>query len=321
MSDDPYAALGLTKTATAADIKKAYRRLVRTSHPDLHPDDSKAEGRFKTITAAHDLLKDPATRARFDAGEIDASGAERPPERAGRSFYRDYADAPGQSYPQGQRFEDFGDPSDIFAHILRQRAQSGTGQRGPFGNSDFSAPGQDLRFSLEVPFLEAVRGSKTRITLPGGDSIEVQIPKGLNDGQTLRLRGRGGPGYGGGPAGDALVTVAVRPHPVFRREGDDIVLTLPISMDEAILGGKVAVPTIDGPVSLTIPKGATSGQTLRLRGRGVQPVRATKAGDQRVELRIATPPLIDASLQAFMEDWRKTHNYDPRKAAFEGMPE
>ena len=325
MSDDPYAALGLTKTATAADIKKAYRKLVRTSHPDLHPDDPKAEGRFKAITAAHDLLKDPATRARFDAGEIDASGAERPPERTagqgGRTFYRDYADAPGQPYPQGQRFEDFGDPADIFAHILRQRAQSGSGQRGPFGDSDFSAPGQDLRFSLEVPFLEAVRGSKTRITLPGGESLDVQIPKGLNDGQTLRLRGRGGPGYGGGPAGDALVTVSVRPHPVFRREGDDIVLTLPISMDEAILGGKVAVPTIDGPVSLTIPKGATSGQTLRLRGRGVHPARAAKAGDQRVELRIATPPEIDASLQAFMEDWRKTHRYDPRKAAFEGMPE
>jgi DnaJ-class molecular chaperone len=321
MIDDPYAALGLTKTATPADIKKAYRKLVRTSHPDLHPDDPKAEGRFKIITAAHDLLKDPATRARFDAGEIDASGAERPPERAGRNFYRDYADAPGQSYPQGQRFEDFGDPSDIFTHILRQRAQSGTGQRGPFGDSDFSAPGQDLRFSLEVPFLEAVRGSKTRITLPGGENLDVQIPKGLNDGQTLRLRGRGGPGYGGAPAGDALVTVSVRPHPVFRREGDDIVLTLPISMDEAILGGKVAVPTIDGLVSLTIPKGATSGQILRLRGRGVHPQRAAKAGDQRVELRIATPPAIDADLQAFMENWRKTHGYDPRKAAFEGMPE
>ncbi len=321
MSDDPYAALGLTKTATAADIKKAYRKLVRTSHPDLHPDDPKAEGRFKTITAAHDLLKDPATRARFDAGEIDASGAERPPARAGRPFYRDYADAPGQSYPQGQRFEDFGDPSDIFAHILRQRAQTGAGQRSPFEDSDFSAPGQDLRFSLEVPFLDAARGTKTRITLPGGDSLEVHIPKGLNDGQTLRLRGRGSPGFGDGRAGDALVTVTVRPHPVFRREGDDILLTLPISIDEAILGGKVAVPTIDGPVSLTIPKGATSGQILRLRGRGVHPARATKAGDQRVELRIVAPPVIDAALQTFMEEWRKTHSYDPRKAAFEGMPE
>ena len=321
MSDDPYAALGLTKTATAADIKKAYRKLVRTSHPDLHPDDPKAEARFKTITAAHDVLKDPATRARFDAGEIDASGAERQTERGGRTFYRDYADAPGQTYRQGQGFEDFGDPSDIFAHILRQRAQTGSGQRGQFADSDIGAPGQDLRFSLEVPFLDAARGTKTRITLPGSDSFEVQIPRGLNDGQTLRLRGRGGPGYGGGPAGDALVTITVRAHPVFRRDGDDIVLTLPISIDEAILGGKVAVPTIAGLVNLTIPKGATSGQTLRLRGRGVHPARAAKAGDQRVELRIATPPKIDESLQGFMENWRKANAYDPRKAVFEGIPE
>ena len=325
MSNDPYAALGLTRAATAADVKKAYRKLVRTSHPDLHPDDPKAEGRFKTITAAHDLLKDPATRARFDAGEIDASGAEYPPERhtggGGRTFYRDYADAPGQSYREGQRFDDLGDPSDIFAHILRQRAQSGAGQRGRAGDNDFSAPGQDLRFSLEVPFLDAARGTRTRISLPDGDSLEVQIPKGLNDGQTLRLRGRGSPGFGNRPAGDAFVTVSVRPHPVFRRDGDDILLTLPISIDEAILGGKVAVPTIAGPVSLTIPKGATSGQTLRLRGRGVHPARAAEAGDQRVELRVAIPPKIDASLQAFMEEWRKTNSYDPRRAAFEGMPE
>lgn len=321
MSDDPYAALGLTKSATAAEIKNAYRKLVRRFHPDLHPDDPKAETRFKTISVAHDLLKDPATRARFDAGKIDASGAERPTDRGGRTFYRDYADAPGQSYPQGQRFEDFGDPADIFAHILRQRAQSGTGQRGPYGDGDFSAPGQDLRFSLDVPFLDAVRGTKTRITLPRGDSLEVQIPKGLSDGQTLRLRGRGSPGMGDGPAGDALVTVAVRAHPVFQRDGNDILLTLPISIDEAILGGKVAVPTVDGPVSLTIPKGAASGQTLRLRGRGVHPDRAAKAGDQRVELRVALPPEIDASLQTFMENWRKTNHYDPRKASFEGMPE
>lgn len=317
MSNDPYAALGLTKTATAADIKKAYRKLVRTSHPDLHPDDPTAEGRFKTITAANDVLKDPATRVRFDAGEIDATGAER----GGRTFYRDYADAPRQSYPQGQRFEDFGDPSDIFAHILRQRAQSGPGQRDEFRDREFSAPGQDLRFSLEVPFLDAARGTKTRITLPSGENLEVKIPKGLNDGRTLRLRGRGSAGYGGGPAGDALVTVSVRAHPAFRRDGDDILLTLPISIDEAILGGKVAVPTIDGRVNLTIPMGATTGQILRLRGRGVHPARAVKAGDQRVELRIAAPPRIDESLKAFMEDWRKTNAYDPRKTVFEGMPE
>ncbi len=306
MIDDPYAALGLTRTATAADIKQAYRKRVRTSHPDLHPDDPKAEARFKAVTAAHDLLKDPDTRARFDAGEIDASGAERAP----RTYYRDHADAPGQGFGQGRGFDDFGDPSDIFAHILRQRA------RGGAGDPTFTAPGQDLRYTLEVPFLDAVRGAKTRITLPDGNGLEVQIPRGLNDGQTLRLRGRGGPGHGGGPAGDALVTVQVRPHPVFRREGDDIVITLPITIDEAILGAKVTAPTIDGPVNLTVPKGASSGRILRLRGRGVTRAGAgpnTPAGDQRVELRIVAPPDIDTSLSDFMTEWRKTHAHDPRK--------
>jgi DnaJ-class molecular chaperone len=308
MSNDPYSTLGLTKTATAADIKKAYRKLVRTSHPDLHPDDAGAEARFKAVTVAHDLLKDPATRARFDAGEIDASGAERAP----RTYYRDHADAPDQRFSQGSGFGDFGDPSDIFAHILRQRGRGN--DRG------YPQPGPDLRYTLEVPFLDAVRGAKTRITLPEGGNLEVQIPKGMQDGQTLRLRGRGGAGYDGGPVGDALVTVQVRSHPVFQREGDDIAMSLPITIDEAILGGKVTAPTIDGPVSVTIPKGASSGRVLRLRGRGV--ARANnKVGDQLITLRIVAPPVIDASLADFLAEWRKTHAHDPRKAMMEDMPE
>lgn len=310
MSDDPYAALGLTKSATAADIKKAYRKLVRSSHPDLHPDDAGAEARFKAVTAAHDLLKDPDTRARYDAGEIDASGAERPP----RTYYRDHAEAQDQGFNQSRGFEDFGDPSDIFAHFLRQHG------RGGQGDASFAQPGPDLRYTLDVPFLDAVLGAKTRITLPEGGNLEVQIPKGMVDGKTLRLRGRGGAGYGGGPAGDALVTVQVAPHPVFRRDGDDIAITLPITIDEAIMGGKVTAPTIDGPVSVTIPKGASSGRILRLRGRGV--VRATsQAGDALIELRIVTPPVIDAALSDFLQEWRKTHAHDPRKAMMEEVPQ
>ncbi|WP_054008776.1 DnaJ C-terminal domain-containing protein [Cypionkella psychrotolerans] len=312
MSDDPYSALGLSKSASAAEIKKAYRKLVRTSHPDLHPDDAGAEARFKVITAAHDLLKDPALRARFDAGEIDATGAERPP----RTYYRDHADAGGQGF--GQRsgptsgFGDFGDPSDIFAHILRQRARGGDG--------GYPQPGPDLRYSLEVAFLDAVLGSKTRISLPEGGNLEVRIPKGMQDGQSLRLRGRGGAGYDGGPAGDALVTVQIRPHPVFRREGDDILITLPITIDEAVLGGKVTAPTIDGPVSVNIPKGANSGRILRLRGRGV--ARASgPAGDALIELRIVTPPAIDAALSDFLAEWRKSHANDPRKAMMQEAAE
>ncbi len=308
MATDPYAALGLTKSATAAEIKSAYRKLVRTSHPDLHPDDAGAEARFKAVSAAYDLLKDPDTRARFDAGEIDASGAERPH----RTFYRDHAEAPGQGFGQGSGFGDFDDPADIFAHILRQRGRS--------GDPGFAQPGPDVRYMLNVPFLDAVRGAKTRITLPEGGNLEVQIPKGMRDGQTLRLRGRGGQGYGGAPPGDAFVTVQVNAHPVFRRDGDDIAITLPITIDEAILGGKVSAPTIDGPVSVTIPKGASSGQILRLRGRGVGRPDG-HAGDALIELRIVAPPVADTALSDFLREWRKTHAHDPRKAMIEETPD
>ncbi|MBI1170505.1 DnaJ domain-containing protein [bacterium] len=313
--NDPYAVLGLTKSATADDIKKAHRKLVKTSHPDLNPDDPAAEARFKAISAAYDLLKDPATRARFDAGEIDASGQEKPERR----YYRDFTDAPGNAYQQGRGFESQVDPADIFAEMLRQRSRQGGrgGGFSPFGEEAFAMPGRDLHFSLEVAFLDAARGARTKISLPGGGDVEVQIPKGAADGQTLRLRGKGEPGPGGGPAGDALITLAVRPHAVFRREGDDIHVTLPISVDEAVLGGKVQVPTIDGPVNLTIPKGASSGRTLRLRGRGIARAKG-EPGDQLVELRIVLPPVMDEALTRFMEDWRKSHPQDPRKNLFEG---
>lgn len=306
MQNDPYEALGLTKSATADDIKKAYRKLVRSSHPDLHPDDHGAEARFKAIAAAYDLLKDPDSRARYDAGEIDGLGAERPQ----RQYYRDFASAPDSSYqPQGRGSGPGVDPADLFEQILRNRGRSSGGRDGGGG---FSASGPDLRFSLEVPFLDAVRGAETRITLPDGQDLAIRIPQGTEDGQTLRLRGKGGRGYGGGVAGDALITVLVQPHPVFRRAGDDIFLTLPITIDEAVLGGKVTAPTIDGPVGMTIPQGASSGQILRLRGRGVGRAGQKAKGDQRVELRIVTPPDPDRTLRAFLEGWRKSNGFDPR---------
>ena len=305
MSDDPYSALGLTKSATADEIKKAYRKIARTSHPDLNPDDPGAEARFKAASAAYDLLKDPETRARFDRGEIDATGAERQERR----YYRDFADAADNPYRTSRGFEDFGDESDIFAEFLRRRGQA----EGEWSSRGFSARGSDLRYALEVPFMDAVKGGKTRITLPTGGTLDVKIPEGTADGQTIRLRGKGAPGLGDGPPGDALVTLSVRDHPLFGREGDDITLTLPITIDEAILGGKVEAPTIDGPVSLTVPKGASSGQVLRLRGRGVKRKGSAGRGDQRVELRIVAPPKIDDALAEFMEGWRKTNRHDPRK--------
>lgn len=311
MPDDPYEVLGLSKAALADDIKKAYRKLVRTSHPDLHPDDAGAEARFKAIAAAYEILKDPETRARYDAGEIDGLGTERPQ----RQYYRDFADASDNAYQQTRGFGQNADPADIFAEILRNRARS---SGGGFADRGFSAQGPDVRYTLEVPFLDAARGAETRITLPDGQSLAVKIPRGTEDGQTLRLRGKGAPGFGGGPAGDALVTVLVRPHPVFRRDGDDILLTLPITIDEAVLGGKVTAPTIDGPVGLTIPPGTSSGQVLRLRARGVARAGRQTKGDQRVELKIVAPPDVDVGLREFLAEWRKTHAYDPRADLMKG---
>lgn len=302
MSDDPYAALGLTKTATEAEIKKAYKRIARESHPDLNPGDPKAEARFKAASSAHDLLKDPERRARFDRGEIDAQGHDKPERR----FYREYAEGPEATYHTSRGFEDI-DMSDVFSDLFGRRAKGGGGG----GGGGFSARGQDQHFTLEISFLDAVYGATQRLSLPGGGPLEVTIPQGVQDGQTIRLRGKGAPGFGEGPPGDALVTITVAPHPTFRREGDDIEIELPITFDEAVLGGKVETPTIDGKVALTIPKGATTGQMLRLRGRGVK--RGDKRGDQRVRLKIVSPPEIDSALSAFFEDWRKTHAYDPRK--------
>ncbi|PRY26781.1 DnaJ-class molecular chaperone [Aliiruegeria haliotis] len=309
MSGDPYEALGLARTATAAEIKKAYRRIAKECHPDLNPGDDTAEERFKAASAAYDLLKDPDTRARFDKGEIDASGAERPE----RHFYREYTEQPDHSYYSSQGFEDFGDANDIFAEILRQRAGRGgrAGFEGGQGPGGFTERGRDLRFTMEVDFLDAVRGSKQRIALPTGEPLEVTIPEGTSDGQTIRLRGKGAEGRAGGARGDALVTLHVRPHKVFRRENDDIHVTLPITVDEAVLGGRVSAPTIDGPVGLNVPAGSSGGRVLRLRGRGAKG-KAGK-GDAFVELRIVLPETLDDGLRDFMQEWRQTHQYDPRK--------
>jgi DnaJ-class molecular chaperone len=300
MPNDPYDLLGLTKTASADDIKKAYRKLARSSHPDLHPDDAGAAARFQAISGAYDILKDPATRASYDAGEIDGQGVQQPP----RQYYRDFASAGDPRYQPSGGFGSNADPADIFAEILRNRAY-------PQGG-DFAAQGGDLRFRLDVAFLDAARGGQMRITLPDGPNLAVKIPQGAEDGQTLRLRGKGRAGFGGGPAGDVLIILLVRPHPVFQRDGHDIFLTLPITIDEAVLGGKVTAPTIDGPVGVTIPAGARSGQILRLRGRGVALAGRKMQGDQRITLQIVTPPDADGALRDFLAQWRKTHAYDPR---------
>ena len=313
MSMDPYEALGVKKSATDAEIKKAYRKIVKTSHPDINPDDTGAEERFKAASAAYDLLKDPEKRARFDRGEIDASGQETPQHQ----YYKQYAGGGGNPYQSGQGFEGVEDVdlSDFFDEYLRGRGAAGFGRGGGgagFEGREFHAHGADRQYRLEVPFMDAVLGATTRITLPDGKSLEVNIPRGIKDGQTLRLKGKGSPGIGKGKPGDALITIHVAEHPTFKREGNDIRVTLPITVDEAVLGAKVEVPTITGKVKVTIPKGASSGQVLRLKGKGVLPVKG-KRGDQLVELKIVMPPKIDAELEKCMRSWRTKHGYDPRK--------
>ncbi len=312
MADTPYDALGLKTTATQAEIKTAYRRIARTDHPDLNPDDPAAEARFKAASAAYDLLKDPEMRARYDRGEVDAGGAEQAP----RGYYRDAAGGPQDTYSRsgfgGDGTEGI-DPEAFFAQFARGR-QGGADPFGAdsFGGGRFDMPGQDQRYSLQVSFLDAARGAKARVTLPGGGDLAVTIPEGAIDGLTLRLRGKGGAGYGKGPPGDAYVTLAVADDPTFRREGDDIHVTLDVAIDEAVLGAKLPVPTIEGEVRVTVPAGASTGRVLRLRGRGVSRRAGEGRGDQLVELRIAMPAAIDDDLRGFMEDWRKTHAYDPR---------
>ena len=203
--------------------------------------------------------------------------------------------------------EDIGAFSDLFGDLFGERGGMGRGA----GGRRFSMRGQDAQYRLEVDFLDAVNGTKTRITLPDGGTLDVTIPPGVTDGQVLRLRGKGGPGLGEGEPGDALIEIGVKPHPVFKREGDDIVVEVPITFDEAVLGGKVEVPTIGGRVSVTVPPGANTGQTLRLKGRGIKSKGG--AGDQLVKLSVVLPERIDEDLKSFAERWRQSHRYDPRR--------
>jgi DnaJ-class molecular chaperone len=289
--------LGVVKTASADDIKKAYRRLVKQLHPDLHPGDKKAAERFKEVAAAYDIVGDADKRAKFDRGEIDASGAERPEQR----FYREYADRGGaRHYESASGFADFGDVSDLFADLFGAAG----GARGPLR-------GRNLHYRLEVDFITAATGGQQRITLPDGKQLGVTIPEGVADGQTLRLKGLGNPGRGEAPPGDALIEIHVRPHPVFERKGDDILSELAVSIDEAVLSAKVEVATISGRVVVTVPKGASSGQTLRLKGKGIKG-RSGVHGDQLIRLKIVLPKTIDEELDTFMQGWRERHAYNPR---------
>lgn len=300
MSDDPYKLLGVSKTASADEIRKAYRKLAKELHPDLNPGDKSMEDRFKKVSAAHSLLSDPEQRARFDRGEIDGSGTEVTQQR----YYRHYADNdPSGRYHSDAGYRDFQATSDIFADLFG---------RGGGGRSHYRARGQAAHYRLAVPFLDAINGTKQQLNLPDGSTIDLTIPAGSKTGTILRLRGKGRPGLGDGPPGDALVELTVEPHAQFSREGDDIVLELPIALDEAVLGAKIEVPSATGRLRVTVPKGSSSGDVLRLRGKGA-PKGNGGHGDQRVVLKVVLPENIDGELEAFMEGWRKKHSYNPRE--------
>lgn len=306
MADDPYVTLGVARTATDKQIRAAFLKIAKTSHPDLNPGDPKAEERFKAANAAHDLLSDPDRRARFDRGEIDGAGHEAAPPRPDpRAYtqqggYRAHAEGPsGAFYNTG--FGESGDPDmgDILSGLFGNRGR-GRAHRG----------GADRHYTLMVPFLDAINGSTQRLAQPDGSRLDVKIPAGLETGQTLRLRGKGDPGE---PAGDALIEVEVAAHKLFHRTGRDVTLDLPITVAEAVLGAKVTVPTIDGTVTMKIPAGSESGTKLRLRGKGVPASASLPVGDGYAILRIVLGP-ADEGLASFLRDRTDAPVWDPRAA-------
>jgi DnaJ-class molecular chaperone len=304
LAQDPYIELGVPRTATADELRRAFRALAKKHHPDANPGDKGAEERFKRISAAFDLLGDEEKRKKFDAGEIDADGRETPRGFSGSPFGQGAGPGGFRGAGGGAQFEDL-DLGDILGEMFSARG----GRAGGFGGG---APqrGGDVRARLEIDIEEAIAGAKRRLAFSDGRTLEVSIPKGATDGQVLRLKGQGSPGRAG--PGDALIELVLRPHPIYRRDGDNLAMDLPVSVPDAVLGGKVEAPTPDGPVTLSIPAGSNSGSTLRLKGKGlVGPV--GRRGDLMARLVVTLPDKPDAELTQFAEQWRAERAYAPRR--------
>ena len=310
---DLYQRLGVKRGATEAEIKKAYRSLAKQLHPDRNKDNPKAAERFSQVTHAYDLLSDKHKRARYDRGEIDEEGNPKSPFGSG-GFGGNYGANPGGGGGHGGRpggFEGFpgggfegntADLSDLFEGLFGGAGgarRPGTGNGAGFGRGRAPQKGADVAYRLKVPFVEAATLEPQRVTLGGGRTIDLKLPKGLEDGARIRLAGQGQEGPGG--RGDAIVTIEIAPHPFYIREGDNIRLSLPVTLKEAVLGAKIKVPTPDGAVMLTVPKGSSSGKLLRLKGRGFT-AKDGQRGDQLVQLAIDLPA-GDAEREKFAGDW------------------
>jgi DnaJ-class molecular chaperone len=306
---DPYQVLGLAKTASAAEIKSAFRKLAKKYHPDQSKE-PRAKERFAEVGSAYEILGDEKKRGAFDRGEIDAEGKPRAPQFEGfgagrrgaeggdfRNFNFDFG---GGDFSMGRGG---GIDPDIIAEMFGGR---------PAGRARGPQRGEDVAASVTVPLAMAAGGGSVRVTLPSGKSLDVNVPPGVEDGKSIRLRGQGTSGARNGPAGDAIVTVHYAPHPIFKVEGRDLRIDFPITLYEAVLGAKVRLPTIDGAVEISIPAGASSGRVLRLRGKGLPATSDLAQGDLLATLRIALPPEEDPDLAKLMKEWREKRPYDPR---------
>ncbi len=307
MANDPYQELGVPRSADADTIRKSFRKLAKQLHPDRNPGDAAAEERFKRVSGAFDLLGDPEKKAKFDRGELDADGRETMrgfnPGAAGGFGGRGFGGAGGPAGGFGARFEG-ADLEDIIGDIF---TRGGPGPRPGFGGG---GKGADVRSRLEIDLEEAIRGGAKRVAFPDGRQLDVNIPKGAYDGQVLRLRGQGQAGRAG--PGDALIELGVRLSPLYRQDGADLHMDLPVTLYDAVLGAKVQAPTPEGGVTLTVPRGSTSGAVLRLRGRGAVDGKTGRRGDLLAKLAVALPE-GDGELETFAEAMRTTRPYVPRR--------
>jgi DnaJ-class molecular chaperone len=313
LASDPYQVLGVPRTASADEIRKAFRKLAKANHPDTNPNNKEAEERFKRVSGAFDVIGDAAKRKKFDAGEIDADGRETfGGGFGGAGQGGPWGPPPGGGFGGGGRGASFEgvDLNDILGEMFG--GGRGGGGRGGAGGGfgGFSQRGADVRARMDIDLEDAIKGAKRRIAFSDGRTIDVTIPKGAQEGQTLRLKGQGSPGRAG--PGDAFIELNIAPHPIFRREGQTLVMDVPVSVYDAVLGGRAEAPTPDGPVTLTIPKGANTGTRLRLKGRGLSDAKGVR-GDLFARLVVTLPDQPDPALEGFAETWKRERPYSPKR--------